>query len=418
MQGSASFRRQAVAGDPEQAARLVRALTYLVIVGVSAGFFWAYRQGYYQGLPFPHNTFLFNPGAHFSDLSDFYGPLRGHDPYATHSTYPPFAFIAMEPFSWLGGVDAMYLWLALAAGGLGAYVAWQLDFMPRIDRVAAVIVLTVATYPFLFAFDRGNIEVVVTLLLAAFVWGLQTDHPNLAAIAIGAAAAMKVYPLIFAALFLVKKQWRQLSVTAVAGLLLSLLGSIYYDFNLIHAINLFRGNVPGYKQAYVFYDGGVAFGCSLWSPLKLLAVDALGGNTLTVHELLPIYTDASAVAAAGIVLALWRLPLRFWEQIALLTFAFDTLPTVSGDYKLLHLVVPMVLFLRYGADDRLRWLYLAGFALLMVPKAYVLLRPDSAPYPWVNLGVVVDPLVMLVLGLTIVAAGLARLYSRIPAPAT
>ena len=68
---------------------------------------------------------------------------------------------------------AIVLWTLIVVGGLGAYVAWELDFVP-VDRAAAVVILTVATYPFLFAFDRGNIEAFVTLLLAAFVWAIQT----------------------------------------------------------------------------------------------------------------------------------------------------------------------------------------------------------------------------------------------------
>ena len=39
----------------------------------------------------------------------------------------------------------------------------------------------------------------------------------------------------------------------------------------------------------------------------------------------------------------------------------------------------------------------------MVPKAYVLLRPDG-----VNLGVVLNPLIMLAIGLAIIDAAVAR----------
>jgi hypothetical protein len=39
----------------------------------------------------------------------------------------------------------------------------------------------------------------------------------------------------------------------------------------------------------------------------------------------------------------------------------------------------------------------------MVPKAYVLLRPDG-----VNLGVVIDPAIMLAMSLAIIASGVER----------
>ena len=56
-------------GDREQAAQMVRALMYLVVLGVISGFFWAYWHGVYRGLPFPHNTFLFYPKDRFTDLA-------------------------------------------------------------------------------------------------------------------------------------------------------------------------------------------------------------------------------------------------------------------------------------------------------------------------------------------------------------
>jgi len=135
-------------------------------------------------------------------------------------------------------------------------------------------------------------------------------------------------------------------------------------------------------------------------------VYALGGTRHAVQIIEPIYIAVTVGLGAGIVVALARLPLRFWEQIALLTLAFVALPATSGDYKLLHILVPMVLFLRYGNIDRWRYWYLVGFAALMVPWAYVLLRPDGT-----NLGVLIDPLVMLAMGLAIVAAGLTRRHA-------
>jgi hypothetical protein len=396
---------------------MVRALTYLVVLGVLAGFIWAYWEGQYRQLPFPHNSFLYLPSARFTDLTGFHALLHGYHPYSVTvaytyagtiyhagAIYPPFAYVIAQPFAWLGGNAAVVLWVLLVAIGLGAFIAWELDFVPPVDRAAAVVILTFVTYPFLFAFDRGNIEVFLTLLLAASVWALQTDRPELAAVAIGAAAAMKGYPLIFAALFVVRGRWRPLAITAVTTAGLTLAAALAYHFDL----SQYRQNLHSYNHFYVTGDLGLGWGCSLWGVVKLLAVDALGGGSRAVHDLLPVYTALSAVLAVGVVLALWRLRLRFWEQIALLTLAIELLPTVSADYKLLHLVVPLVLFLRYGARDRWRWWYLVGFAALMVPKAYVLLRPSQG----VNLGVLLNPLIMLAMGLAIVASGFSRRYGN------
>ena len=106
-------------------------------------------------------------------------------------------------------------------------------------------------------------------------------------------------------------------------------------------------------------------------------------------------------------MAVWLLPLRLWEQVTLLTVALVVLPSSSGDYRLLHFLVPLALFLRLGAGSRLRWWYAVLFALLLVPKAFVLLRPDGT-----NLGVVLNPLVMLLLAAMVVGTGVARLARK------
>ena len=242
-----------------------------------------------------------------------------------------------------------------AVGGLYFFVAWQLDFVPSLDRAAAVVVLTVVTYPFLFAFDRGNIEVFAVLLLATFVYGLQTDRPGLAAVAIGAAAAMEAYPLFFAAFFVAHKRWRQLGIMAGTVIVLTLFGSVYHDFDLWHMLGLWHRQLDFYNSYYTIGDQGPPAGASLFGALKIV-VYALGGTRHAVQmgiEL--IYIAVTIVLGAGIVVALRRLPLRFWEQIALLTLAFVALP--DGLRRLQATPscrTNLSPFLRYGNTDRWR----------------------------------------------------------------
>lgn len=82
-----------------------------------------------------------------------------------------------------------------------------------------------------------------------------------------------------------------------------------------------------------------------------IGLRGLGGSAETVRDVLQYYLMLSAVLLGGVALALWRLPLVLWEEVTLLTVALNVLPTVSADYKLLHLVLPAALFLRYGAAD-------------------------------------------------------------------
>ena len=85
----------------------------------------------------------------------------------------------------------------------------------------------------------------MTLLLAAAVWAMQSGRGELAAVAIGAAAAMKGYPLIFAALFLAWRQWRFLAITVITTVFLSCVAMISYDgLHFGHALRLLPRRSP------------------------------------------------------------------------------------------------------------------------------------------------------------------------------
>ncbi|WP_027005384.1 glycosyltransferase family 87 protein [Conexibacter woesei] len=408
-------RTLAPVADAENAATLTRAMTYAVLIGLFVAGAWMYREAYYQGLPFPKNTFLFVPGSHFGDLYDFFKPLQAHDPLNyPYAVYPPFSYIVMEPFVWAGYQGSIVLWVGLAAVAIGGFLARQLSFLPPIDRIAAVFALTFATYPFLISLDRGNIELVITVLLVALAWAWQTDRWVVAALAIGAMTAMKGYPIIFAAPLLVGRQWRALALCIVSAGLLTVLGSIYYNFDVVHTWNLLHARLTFYNDTYVIGDAGLAYGCSLFGPLKLLLVDVLGGDAATVRSAIPYYEAATVVILAGSVWVLWRRRLALWQQMTLLVCLLNLLPTVSGGYKLLHLVIPIGLFLRDGSRDPFRWVYMLLFALLMIPKAYFFFRLGGS----VSDIVVLDPLLMtLLVVLVVVSAFRTREETAEPAPA-
>lgn len=400
------------AGDPlaapddrVQAGVLARGMTYAVFAGLFIAAAWTYRQAYYQGQAYPKNTFLFAPGDHFRDLYNFFGPLRAHDPLSYGAAvYPPFAYIMMEPFVWAGWTGAIVLFVAVTAGGIGWFLNRQLDFLPLVDRLAAVFALTFATYPFLFTFDRGNIEIVGTLLIVAIAWAMQTRRWTIAAVAIGAAAALKGYPAILGAPLLVRGMWKQIAIAIVVAALLTLLGTIYYNFDVSQSWDLLHARLTAYNTGYVVGDNGLAFSCSLFTVLKVLIVDVFGGTPVDVDAAVGPYQAFTVVLAIGMVWALWKLPLKLWHQVTLLVCALNLLPTVSADYKLLNLIVPLGLFLREGTGERYRWWYFGLFALLMIPKSYAFFRQGGLSY-----AIVLNPLLMTALSiLVLVGAWQAR----------
>jgi Glycosyltransferase family 87 len=394
------------APDPARTAVMARLLTYLVVLGLIAAAAWVYRSGYYAGRPFPRNTFLFSPGDHYADLFNLLAPVEHGDPYSLpFASYPPFSYVMIYPFTWVSHDGAIALYIGVLVAGLGAFLWRELDVLPGVDRFGCVVLLGAASYPFLFMVDRANFEAFVVLWLLLAVWAVQTDRRFVAAVAIGAAGAMKGYPLAFAVLFLVRRDWRSIAVVGVTTVVLTFLATGFYGFDPIDTWDRLSSRLDYYRAVYITGDAGLAFGTSLYGAVKLVAVDVFGADASGVMALYTPYTVFALALFASFTLVLWlrRRTVALWEEVAVLSMAIIVLPQVSADYKLLHLIAPVALFLRYGVADSWRWIYLAGFAILMVPKPYHLLREDGT-----GLGVVLNPIVMLAMSIAIVVRVLRR----------
>ena len=60
----------------------------------------------------------------------------------------------------------------------------------------------------------------------------------------------------------------------------------------------------------------------------------------------------------------------FWKKVSLLVFIMLLFPYTSADYKLLHLFIPIVLFINNKKEEKNDLIYTILFALLLIPKNY------------------------------------------------
>lgn len=401
----------AAAADGERLG-LLRLTVFLSLGGMVAAWWWAYAAHAYRGRKYPYDTFLFAPYDRYNDLYNFFAPLSHGDPYSYWAAvYPPAAYLLMEPFRAIGREPSLLAWLFVVGVGATLFVHRQLTFAPRLERWGAAFALAVLTYPFAFAYDRLNIEGVVTVMLAGAVVLLQLRRPTAAAALIGAAGAVKGYPLLLGLVFLARRDVRSLVVTALTAGLLTVLGSAYYGFDVPHTLSLFGDRLALYQDVYVVGDAGLAFGCSLFGLVKIAAY-TLGAGRGTIATLADVYVPLSGLGILALAVFLVRLRPRLWETVTLLILAIDLLPTVSADYKLLHLVIPVALFFRHGADYRRASLIAVLWAVLLVPKAYWVLYSDGT-----NLGSIVNPLAMLAIAGLVAGEVVRRGRCREPAVA-
>ena len=152
---------------------------------------------------------------------------HGHNPYAltfTRSqlafTYPPFALLVLSSLTWASfAVTQWFLW-ALSAVAATATVVFILKdrgyaggttlwFGAFAWACASMIVLE----PARSGIDYGQIEFILMFLVVA---DLLVVPPRYRGVAIGIAAAIKLTPLVFVLVFLVRRDWRSAVRTALS----------------------------------------------------------------------------------------------------------------------------------------------------------------------------------------------------------
>jgi hypothetical protein len=211
------------------------------------------------------------------------------------------------------------------------------------DASAFVIVCLFCSWPLFVAYWVANIEIVVGILVG---WGLYlfiTERSWRAATLISIAAAIKIFPFVFLALFLGKRQYKQMAF--IIGLAATI------D---VVALRMISGSIPvsaagisaGLKYleyVYVLPYNWIGTGAdhSLFALLKSALVVSIHPYPAfgTMVALVRGYTVLMAVAD----LSLYFLCIRFLpllnQILCLCILAILTTP-LSVDYTLMHLYVP------------------------------------------------------------------------------
>lgn len=388
-------------------------LTLILVVGFAVAVGLAYWQAFYLGKGAPYGTFLFKPddkfvpgaqslGVHF--FGDFFGVWKHSkdaSPYLNPSifyasNYFPFTHLLLKPLTWFSYPVAAAIFLGGSWVALGA-IAWSR--VPRgVDRVRRALwafALVALTYPVLFAIDRGNVELLMFLLMWLSLLCMERARWLLAAVPLAMAAAMKGTPLILAGIFLAKRQWGAAALSVGLTLLLTFVGFLIMDGSL-------KDNFDGLRDALkVFADtteGGVA-GLEHSTTIRGL-LEVAGHEGWLPSSLADAWQVFAGVALIGFSAAAVLLPLALWERVAILVVAMILVPPTSFDYRLIHLLLAVFLLLRATRPPATAVVVMLGLAL--IPKGLPIL------YAGVDIGTVVNPLLLLGVGATLSATGFKR----------
>jgi hypothetical protein len=218
-------------------------------------------------------------------------------------------------------------------------------------RSAALLALAfLLSYPLWFDFVRANSEFLVWCVLAVGLWAIVRRNSYLAAACFGVAGAMKLYPFIFLALLVSRRQYRQLlfglAVSAAAYISALWLESGSIAFSWQNRGVGFVALASMTYQAIMFYDH------SLFELVKLVMVFVPSVLHRHLYEL-PLQVAARAeryylvtFGVMGIVVFFgWIRKLLLLNQIVALALLSVLLPPISFDYTLIELYFPCALLI-------------------------------------------------------------------------
>ncbi len=379
----------------------------IVLWGLAAAVVYVLGSVLFHGNVYPHNTFLFTGADRFMDFFNTRHALKaGFAPYSNPDylmPHFPFAMFLEYMFTFLPRDLSFTLFMA----GFTAYYLWGARYLLSGDlqgtdlkfRLPAMLLLC---YPLLFLLDRANFETFVYIFLSLFIYlYYQARSRTLASLSLAAAIAMKLFPAIFLLIFLAERDFRSLAKTAFFSVLLTVGALAVATGGIAENWAMFSQAQSKYFTLYILGTPdkccGLAFGHSFFGVLRLAVASFAPENygqlmRLSVtpyNALVLLYAGAVAVYVVFLEKTLWR-------RTAMLVFAFNLLPYVSADYKLIHLLIPVLLFIK--AEDKVRAkTYCVLFGLMLIPKAFYRfggILSDSGAAD-VSLSVVLTPLLML-----------------------
>lgn len=355
-------------------------LTTIILVGFAISVFFHYILGFYVGLGHFFNTFLSVPETFYSDFSGPLAHLKNLQPYAPPANwqnYFPLSFVFIYPLVFIKNTFFAYLIMlsAFLASLLWANIKYlSCADLNKIQNFKNIFVITFLSYPFLYLVDRGNLDMLIFIFLAAFACLFNAEKYKLSALCLAVANAMKPFPFLFLILFLVKKKYKEFFLSLVLTILFIIGGFMFFKGSVLSQFNVLIQSWKGMTNGYVFLNDnscGMVNGSSLFMLLKLICCQITKTPIISTHLLLKIYNIFSFFALIFMVYFISK-EKSYWKKLSLLSLYMVLIPTFIYDYKLMFLFIPLWFFVNAEEKSKYDLIYVVLFGLLLLPKYFVI----------------------------------------------
>jgi hypothetical protein len=373
---------------------------------ISVGFFssvaFHYFQGMYYGQGFPLNTFI--PNWFFGDF------LLVFDQWSKFKfmgvgfglSYFPGTYLFMDLMTKLFSDHVAVLALITSFTiFIFAYTYNNVKTDNKIGSIQNAFIISLMSYPFLFAFQTANLEI-VTFISVCLFFIFYKKHRTFSLLALAYAISMKVFPGIFIILLLLEKRYKDILLTSIFTLFFTLLPLLIFDGGFNKGIGNYIIHLKGSQQMYanlmIMTEAGNHYGNSILNGLRTLFPNLIPSMT-TILLPYEIFAFVVFLIVVGYLIFFEK---TFWRKVACLVMMMNLLPFTSTDYKLLYIFLPLFFLINHLKRAKYDAIFIILFSLLLISKDYFYFNNN----PLSTLNVVANPIIMSTILLLIIFLGI------------
>ncbi len=386
-------------------AEKIELLALVTLIGFAAAMMFHYVMAVYFHADFPWITFAAFPTRDFvfSDFHSIFADSGRFNPYHAPSTfggvYFPFNYFLFffltllpENLAFLIYMSAFLVAVLWATHHfMDTRTSFHRDPAANLAHTKNVFILSLLSYPILFAIERANAECIVFVFTLAFLLAYQARRYYLAAFWLACGIAMKGYAGIFLLVFLFDRRFKEGTVACLWIAALTFFSLFLFVDDIPHQIDMLLHNLAALRAIEIqnFDSANFPFNSTLFDFIRVFGLTA-------TPEILSRFTFWGGIAIIGVMVELFLFEKMLWRQMAALVAASLLFVPLSVDYHLLRLLFPLYLFVneKPAAERRSDIIYTAIFALLLIPKNYFAIATISIAH-WMETGLLLLLLILI-----------------------
>lgn len=275
----------------------------------------------------------------------------------------------------------------------------------KLEKYAFIFIMLFSA-PFLFQFERANIIFVAMLFLMIFVFFKNSKNRlvrEIALISLAISAGIKLYPVVFGLLLLKEKNFNEFFRITLYCLALFILP--FFFVGGINQLPIFFKNLLFTSDYAIRW--GLGYSVNMQNTVRIIFgfLGDFSGSSILVGKFLSVI-----VLFLGLVAAL--ISNSKWKTVTILTLLMILVPTISFEYALIYLIIPIILFLDKDKKEKLDFIYLACFILLLIPFPFgqvkFINKGLGNPLLPLTYGVLIQNIVLIIMTASLIVESLKR----------